>query len=57
MLLSYTVVDLIYYDNGAVDTQMRPSDKNSDTQVTIRPVGLLFKLNETMQGKQPSNNI
>ena len=38
MLLSYTVVDLIYYDNGAVDTQMRPSDKNSDTQVTIGPL-------------------
>ena len=45
MLLSYTIVDF----NGAVDMQTcapltRSQCKVSDTQVTIRPVGLLYLL-------------
>ena len=46
MLLSYTIVDFYYY-NGAVDMQIctpltRSQCKVSDTQVIVRPVGLLL---------------
>ena len=47
ILLSYATVDFYLFYNGAVDLQictLLTRSKVSDTQVTLRPVDLLFFL-------------